>query len=51
MKVNYNQFLSLVYSDLFDYPLTYEEMKLWSLSSNLYRGFANWRKLIASAKK
>lgn len=32
MKINRNQFLAVVYADLFDYPLTLGETKLWAIS-------------------
>ncbi len=31
MRVKFNEFLALVYADIFDYPLTQEEMRLWQV--------------------
>ncbi len=34
MKLNYNQFLALVYADLFEYPLTYTELRRQVISGS-----------------
>jgi len=41
MKINYNQFLAVMYSDIFDWPLTAKESRAWSIDKGFQTKFSD----------